>query len=157
MEEQDSGSTGGNGYQSAGTSARSAARRLRRDGEELYDSARSAVIESAEARKDDAGSYMRDLSGAIEAGAEELDRRGRPHTASWAGWLAGEVGRAGESLAERGLDELWGEAASLAQRRPALVAGAALLVGFGLVRFIMSAPESDSDDQPPPGGNVAEE
>ncbi len=151
MAEQDRESTDGNGHEAPRHAARSAARRLRQDGEELYDSARSALIESADARRDEAGHYLQDVSDAIETGAEELERRGRSHSASWAGWIADEVGRAGATVAERGLGELWDEAASFARRRPAVVAGAALLVGFGLTRFLMSAP--DEDDETPPHDN----
>ncbi len=148
MAEQDQAAQGGNGHHSPGEAARSAARRLRADGVDLYESAKSAVVDSAEERKAEAGTYFRDVAGALEAGAETLDGRGRERTASWANWLADEVSHLGESMSGRGIDELWDEAEAFARRRPAVVAGAALLVGFGLVRFLMSTAEPD---EPRPG------
>lgn len=141
MTDQDSAVQGGNGHESPGEAARGAARRLRDDGADLYQTAKSAVVESAEDRKDEAGAYLRDVSDALDAGAEELERRGRGRTASWAGWLAGKMARVGGDVSQRGIGELWEDAEAFARRRPAVVAGAALLAGFGLVRFLMSAPD----------------
>lgn len=122
-----------------GESARSVAAHARAEGERLVETARADLMQVAEQRKVQAGSYLSDISSVLHKGSEELRGKGRDGAAAFSEIAAEELDRLSARVNDHSLSALWHDFEEFAHRRPGLVLGAALLAGFGATRFAMSS------------------
>lgn len=124
-----------------GATVASTVDRVHEEGRRIGETARTSALRAAEERKSQAAEFVQDMSSAIEKGSAELRQRGREQSAAYVDIAAGELARFGERLQGREVGELLNEVERFARRRPGLLFGAALLAGFGMVRFAMSSRE----------------
>jgi hypothetical protein len=119
---------------------RAAGRDLRDEALRTAESARDSAWRAAEEQKGFAVALVRDFSQALRKGAETLRDQGRERSADY-------VDRTGEGIEsfcgridQKEIGMLFQDIREFAERRPGLLFGAALLAGFGIVRFAMSMP-----------------
>lgn len=112
---------------------------VREEGRQFAAEAKATALRAAEEQKSRAAEFVRDVSGALHKGCDELRERGRVQSAEYIGLAADELDRLSGRMAGQEVGSLLGEIESFARRRPGLMFGAALLAGFGVIRFAMSA------------------
>lgn len=143
--------TSGRADAGAGTAAeatsilKSAGRDIRDEAIRTADSAKASAVRAAEEQKSFAVAFVRDLSRAFQRGSEELRESGRDRSASYVERTGNGLDRLGRQLDEKDLAALLRDTRSFVEQRPALLFCAALLAGFGLVRFSMSMPPEQRD------------
>jgi hypothetical protein len=120
-------------------SAAEVTRTIKHEGQRLVDQAKGSAETVARQQTGAAAAFLDDVATAIHKGADALKDRGRSDAASFVDWTADEVGSLAGGLSSRAPADMLGEIEQLARRQPALVAGAAFLVGFGLLRFMKSS------------------
>lgn len=130
-----------------GEAARAVTDQVRDEGRRLVETARTDAMQAAEQRKSAAASYLSDLASAVHKGSEELRQKGHTSSASLVDVAADELGRLGSRMGARGVDQLWHDFEDLARRRPGLLFGAAIAVGFGAMRFAMSSRHGHPGDE----------
>lgn len=113
--------------------------KIKDEGRRLVDEAKGEAHAVAEQQTASAASFLHDVASAAHKGAEELKHKGREHTASLVDITAQEVDSLAEQLRRRSPSDMFADIEDFARRQPALVAGAAFLVGFGLLRFMKSS------------------
>jgi hypothetical protein len=123
-----------------------------KEGRGFAEGTAEAIKDIAGERKDAAADFIRALAVAAEKGADELDHHGRSGSASVIRQTSQEIVGFAKHVSSRNPGDLAREFQDLARRRPTLVAGAALLLGFGAMRFFMS-----SADRPTQEKNTREE
>ena len=128
----------GNGTNGHGLRA-STASRFREEGAQLAETARDSALRAADERKSQAAGIAHDLSAALQKGSEHLHERGRDSVAKYFDLAAGAAEQFGSDLEGKDVAEVMDVVKDFARRRPTLMFGAALLVGFGVARFVMSA------------------
>jgi hypothetical protein len=107
---------------------------------EVNDQARS-TIESGKAQA--AGAVER-TSAALDETAANLAAEGQESLAQVAGMVAGQLSSLAHALESRSLDELAGEARSLAQRNPGLFLAGGVALGIALSRFFKASADHDT-------------
>lgn len=125
--------------QGAQASPGDAAETIKEEGRRLVHRAQDSADAVARQQVGAAAAFLEDLASAIHRGAEELKNKGHPDTASFVDWTADEVGSLAGGLSSRPPADILGDVEDFARRQPALVAGAAFLIGFGLLRFMKSS------------------
>jgi hypothetical protein len=112
---------------------------IKHEGRRLVDEAKDSATSVAREQTGAAASFLEDVASAIHEGADALKTKGRSDAASFAEWTADEIGSLAGGLSRRSPADMLSEVEDLARRQPALVAGAAFLVAFGLMRFMKSS------------------
>ena len=92
--------------------------------------------------------YVSELSAAVEASCETLERQGHRHSADALRRVAVEMHDLAGSFEGKAGGEIVRELESFAHRRPGLFFGGALLAGFGLSRFLRSADQGPRSHPP---------
>lgn len=121
----------------------STASRFREEGAQLAETARDSAMRAADARKSQAAGIAHDLSSALNKSSEHLHERGRAGLANYFDMAASAAEQFGSDLEGKDEAEVIDVVKDFARRGPALMFGAALVVGFGIARFVMSARQSD--------------
>lgn len=121
---------------------------IKHEGQRLVDQAKDSAETVARQQTGAAAAFLEDVASAIHKSAEALKDKGRSDAASFIDWTADEVGSLANGLGSRSPADLLGDVEDLARRQPALVAGAAFLVGFGLLRFMKSTHHAQPGDRP---------
>jgi hypothetical protein len=120
-------------------SLKAVGRDVREEGARLVETVKSDAVKAAERRKSEAAGYLSDITTALHAATDRLRENRRDASASLVQSAAEELDRLSGGLKSREVDELWSEFEAFAHRRPGLLFGAAMIAGFGAMRFAMSA------------------
>jgi len=115
------------------------AQTIKHEGRRLVDEVKDSAESVARQQTGAAAAFLEDVATAIHKGADALKDKGRTDAASFVDWTADEVESLAGELSSRAPADILGEVENFARRQPALVAGAAFLVGFGLLRFMKSS------------------
>jgi hypothetical protein len=139
-------STGAGREKGLGDTARDVKRSVAEEGRRLADDAVEQAESAAKEQQTAAASYMKSLSSAIEDGSRTLNQRGYSSSAVVATRAASDIDELASALAEKSPRDLLREVETFARDRPAVFFGAALLTGFGISRFLKSAPPGTRDE-----------
>jgi hypothetical protein len=119
---------------------KAAGREIRDEALRTADSAKESACRAAEEQKGFAVALVRDFSQALRKGAETLREQGRERSAHYVDLTGEEIESFCGRIDQKEIGMLFQDIKDFAERRPGLLFGAALLAGFGIVRFAMSAP-----------------
>ena len=89
--------------------------------------------------------YVASLAGAVNRAASEFEDP-MPFAAKYIREAAEQIDSMAGIVRDRNLKELVGEAQDFARRQPALFFGGAMLLGFAALRFLRSAPDSNTSE-----------
>jgi hypothetical protein len=109
-----------------------------RQGKSAVKAAEIKARDVADRQKASAAHYLHGVSKAATSGGKALGEEGHHQSAAWLDQAAAELDGWASALEGKSPAEILGEVESFAHRRPAVFFGAALLVGFGAVRFFKS-------------------
>jgi hypothetical protein len=115
---------------------------LKRQGQQLRQEARVEIQRFATQRKQEAGSFLKDVSNALGQLTSKLDEQGHDRVARYAGAAAEKLRQVGDDLPRLDLGELLRQAENFARERPAVVLGALFIAGFGASRFLKASGEA---------------
>ena len=130
----------------------SAAPHMRKEGGRLADEAATAARGLASEYKGAAADYLGALAEAGRNGAEELERRGHGGSAAVVRGACEDFAGFAKTLAGRQPQDILHEVEGFARHRPALFFGAAMLMGFGAVRFLRSSSQHPPTQTSTDGG-----
>ena len=130
-----------------------AAGTLKRQGQQLREEAREGIQRFATHRKQEAASFLKDVSGALDEITSKLGEQGYDRVARYAGVAAEKLRQVGDDLPQRDLADMLRQVEDFARERPAVFLGALFIAGFGAARFLQasadtSSVESEGADQP---------
>lgn len=108
---------------------------------EIGEQAGERALALTEAGKNTVAYYIESVAAAGHAGGGELDQRGMPWLASVLHRLSDGCDAFSHRLERRPAADLVDEVSDFARRRPALFAGAAVLAGVAVARFLSSSAE----------------
>jgi hypothetical protein len=128
-------------------SAEEKAEAVKQEAQRFAAGARHAVTDLANERKKAAVDFIKALALAADKGADELEHGGRSGSASLIRQASSEFAGFARHVASCETGELMREFQDFARRRPTLVAGAAALIGFGVMRFLMSSAEQSTQQK----------
>jgi hypothetical protein len=114
---------------------------------ELADAARSAAVALADEQKARAATEVGVVAAAAREAARSFERSQRPAAAEYADCTARQIEAVAETIRARRWTEIAADVAKTTRRRPALVAAAAVALGFVAGRFWTAA---SGGSQPPP-------
>lgn len=126
------------------SSAKETAREVARQGAETVQAQRRYVASSA-------GALVR----ALDRAADSLAGDGHPNIAGIISSAARGLGDVGDSIAHEDPRTLISELQNFAHRSPAAFIGGAAALGFGLARFLESAPPGERDESVDPAEDTA--
>ena len=118
-----------------------AAGTLKRQGQQLREEAREGIQRFATHRKQEAASFLKDLSSALDEITSKLGDQGYGRVARYASAAAEKLRQVGDDLPERDLRDLLRQVEDFARERPAVFLGALLIAGFGAARFFKASAE----------------
>jgi gas vesicle protein len=147
MTAETSGFTGASSSQPAGSETASpadAAGTLKRQGRQLREEARDEIQRFATQRKQEAASFLKDVSNALDEVTSKLDEQGHDRVARYAGAAAEKLRQVVDDLPRRDLGDLLRQAENFARERPAVFLGALFIAGFGAARFLKASGEASS-------------
>jgi gas vesicle protein len=139
--------TGASSSQKAGSETASPAETgatLKRQGQQLREEARDEIQRFAAQRKQEAASFLKDVSNALDQVTSKLDEQGHDRIARYAGAAAEKLRQVGDDLPGRDLGQLMRQAEQFARERPAVFLGALFIAGFGAARFLKASGEASS-------------
>jgi hypothetical protein len=115
----------------------------------VLESAKDAVLSTAEAQKAGGADRLDGLSKAVHEAADDLGHE-MPKAASYIHAMADRLGDASASLRNRNIEELVGTVNDFARRQPAASFVGAMVAGFALSRLLKSTSGTDAarTDQP---------
>jgi hypothetical protein len=123
MTAETSGSTRASSSRSAGSETASPAEAggtLKRQAQQIREEARDEIQRFAAQRKQEAASFLRDVSNALDQVTSTLDEQGHDRIARYAGAAAEKLRHVGDDLPRRDLGELLRQAEQFARERPAV-------------------------------------
>jgi hypothetical protein len=112
---------------------------VKEQGSHLLDDAKNEVRKLAAQRKDDAASFLRDISDALHGIISKLDEQGHGRVARYAGVAADKLKQAGDDLPGRDVGDLLRQVDTLARERPSVFVGALFVIGFSAARFLKAS------------------
>ena len=112
---------------------------LKEQGSHLLDDAKNEVRKLAAQRKDDAASFLRDISDALHNVTSKLDEQGHGRAARYAEAAADKLKSVGDDLPRRDMGELLRQVDTLARERPAIFVSALFVIGFSAARFLKAS------------------
>lgn len=104
----------------------------------VLSTAEEKARELAEAKKREAAEQVDSVAKVVDSVAEQVESA-IPQAGTYVRGVAEEIHRVSSSLRESSVDELMDEARRFAQQRPGLVLGGAVVLGFGLARFLKAS------------------
>lgn len=104
----------------------------------VLSTAEEKAREIAEAKKREAADQVDSVAKVVDSVAEQV-ASAMPPAADYVRGVASEFHKVSSTLRDSSLDELMDEARRFAQARPGLVLGGAVLLGFGLARFLKAS------------------
>lgn len=119
--------------------AMEAAERARHEARQLMGEAKERAKSALADQKGVIAEQVDGMAHALRMTAHQLDEQNKGTVARYADWAADGLDRLSNSLRERDLDSLIGQASDFARRRPAAVIGGAMVAGFLLSRFLKSS------------------
>src|SRR5512132_2226895 len=144
MTAETSGFIGASSSQPAGSEASpaDAGGTLKRQGRQLREEARDKIQRFATQRKQEAASFLKDVSNALDEVTSKLDEQGYGLIARYAGAAAEKLRQVGDDLPRRDLGDLLRQAENFARERLAVFLGALFIAGFGAARFLKASGEA---------------
>jgi gas vesicle protein len=129
---------------------------LRRQGQQLREDARGEIQRFAAQRKEEAASFLKDVSNALQEVTSKLDEQGHDRIARYAGVAADRLKQVGENLPQRDLGELLRQAEAFARERPAVFLGALFIAGFSAARFLRASGEASEAERSASASDVVD-
>ena len=106
-------------------------------GTQVLESAKDAVLNTAEAQKTGGAHHLAGLSQAVHEAADDLGHE-MPQAASYIHAMADRLDDASSSLRNRNIEEIVRTVSDFARKQPAASFVGALVAGFALSRFLKS-------------------
>lgn len=110
----------------------------------VLSTAEEKARELAEAKKREAAEQVDSVAKVVDSVAEQVESA-IPQAGSYVRGVAEEIHRVSSSLRESSVDDLMDEARRFAQARPGLVLAGAVVLGFGLARFLKASADRRAD------------
>lgn len=124
-----------------------AAGTLKRQGQQLREEAREGIQRFATHRKQEAASFLKDVSGALDEITSKLGEQGYDRVARYAGVAAEKLRQVGDDLPQRDLADMLRQVEDFARERPAVFLGALFIAGFGAARFLQASADTSSESE----------
>jgi hypothetical protein len=121
-----------------------AAGTLKRQGQQLREEAREGIQRFATHRKQEAASFLKDVSSALDEITSKLGEQGYDRVARYAGVAAEKLRQVGDDLPQRDLGDMLRQVEDFARERPAVFLGALFIAGFGAARFLQASADVSS-------------
>lgn len=119
--------------------------KLKHQGRHLRDDAKSEIQRFADQRKQEAASFLDDVSNALRDVTSRLDEKGHDRIAHYASVAADKLKAMGDDLPSRDLSEVLQQVERVARERPAVFVGALFLSGFAAARFLRASGETAAE------------
>jgi ElaB/YqjD/DUF883 family membrane-anchored ribosome-binding protein len=141
LEETMASSDTGSQSQETGGQQSSAVEQAKSEAGRLTQAARSRTMSYLEERKSSLADNVGGMASAVRGAAEQFDEHGNAAVADYIQRAADGLERLSDTLRNRDLSSLMGDAEEFARRQPAVFIGAGVAVGFVLARFLKSSSE----------------
>jgi hypothetical protein len=105
----------------------------------LVEQAKSQVRDQLASKKDQAAGTLEGVAQALQVAVDHLREQGHEGIGHYGERAAQQVTRMSSYLNEKNVDEVIGEVSELARRQPAVVLGAAVVLGVVAARFLKSS------------------
>ena len=131
----------GSRSQEPGTDKSRDAEQTKLDASRLTQSARARTLSYIEERKKSMADNIVGMADAVRGAAQQLDEHGNAAMADYVQRAADGLERFSDTVRTRDISSLMDDVEDFARRRPAIVIGASVAVGFLLARFLKSSSE----------------
>jgi hypothetical protein len=106
---------------------------------ELVSQAGGKLLSSVEDQKTAGADFASGMAGAIRRAASEFDKSDMPQAAQYIRLAADQIDTVSDAFRRRDLQQLVADVQGFARRQPTAFLGAAVLAGFGVVRFLKTS------------------